>query len=68
MPGTIKLRVALALARTLGAEVRPVNRTGEVDIISPTGRRVRHNARKKDANMALLLLIKELQNKKYGGK
>ena len=64
--GSPRLDVALRQAQDLGCEVRPVNRTGEVDIIPPVVdparglRRVRHNARNKTANAALVQLLRRL--------
>ena len=56
---------ALRKARKLGCEVTEVKRTGEVDIVSPLGDRVRHNNRRKDASRVLLTLIKKLEGKEH---
>lgn len=56
------LRVALKRAQALGCEVHPQRRTGEVLVVAPCGTRIRSNARKKDANRALILLIRKLED------
>lgn len=58
--GTLKLKDALRLASRLGATVEGVNRTGEVRI-KWGGITVTHNARLKDANMALMQLIRKME-------
>jgi hypothetical protein len=61
--GTLKLKDALRLASRLGAEVALVHRTGEVRI-KWGGLVVTHNARLKDANMALMNLIHKAEKAK----
>jgi hypothetical protein len=57
--GVPKLAVALTRAMQLGCIVAPIKATGEVRVICPCGRkRVTINARKKDAPVALLVLLK----------
>ncbi len=45
---------AQKVARKRGAVVTPVRKTGETDVIFPSGRRVRTNARRKDSTRALI--------------
>ena len=61
--GTLKLKDALRLAHRLGLEVNLVNRTGEVRIRG-LGTTVTHNARLKDANMALMQLIRKAEKER----
>lgn len=58
--GTLKLKDALRLASRLGAEVELVHRTGEVRI-RWGGMTVTHNNRLKDANQALMNLIRKME-------
>jgi hypothetical protein len=55
--GIPTLRVALAEAARRGMTVQKVYRTGEVDVICGS-KRVRINARRKDAPRALLTLLR----------
>lgn len=57
-----KLRVALKIAGDAGCVVEKPNRTGEVRVTCPCGKaRLTMNARRKDAPVALLLLLKHLE-------
>lgn len=60
------LRDALAHAGRLGCRVECVNRTGEVRVRPPMGRRdvaqcVTLNARRKDTARALVVLLRQLE-------
>ena len=55
----ISLREALSLARTLGAEVRYVSGSAEW-LIRHRHRSVRHNARRKVASRALVVLLRRI--------
>jgi len=57
---TCTLRQACRIARALGVEVRQPRRTGELLFVHPVGGRVRHNARRKDASRALMLLLRKV--------
>ena len=54
----MNLDKALREAAHRGWEVRPVRRTGEVDVIATAGQRVRLNGRRKDAPRALTALLR----------
>ena len=45
------------VARRIGAVVLPVRRSGETKFIFPSGRRLKANARRKDASLALVKAI-----------
>jgi len=60
VPNGISLREALSLAQVLGLNVRPVPGTGEC-LIADTDRCVRHNARRKVASRALVVLLRRRQ-------
>lgn len=60
LSGNLNLRDALTLARRLGGEVESVHRTGEVRI-RLAGMTVKHNARRKDANMELMKMLRKAQ-------
>lgn len=60
--GVVSRREALSVARKLGAEVEPVNRTGEIRLRhSLVGYALRVNGRRKDASRHLLRFINDLQ-------
>jgi len=46
-------------ARKRGAVVTPVRRTGEIDVIFPSGRRVRTSARRKDSTRAYIKALRD---------
>lgn len=50
-------RDAERVARKIGATVSPLRRTGEKECVFPSGRRVRLNARRKDAPRSLVAAI-----------
>lgn len=45
------------VARRIGAVVLPVRRTGETKFVFPSGRRLKINARRKDASLAVVQAI-----------
>lgn len=53
------LREALKCARKIGCQVDYPNRTGEVRVTTPDGRRSRINGRRKDATLRLLTLMRQ---------
>jgi hypothetical protein len=59
MSGNPNLRESLALASRLGCSVRPINRTGEVRVLPPSGGKpVTVNARRKDSPRSLLVMVR----------
>jgi hypothetical protein len=60
----ISLREALALARKLGLRVRQAPGTGEW-LISDGSRTVRHDARRKDASRALVVLLRRTARRSW---
>lgn len=58
----VSLREALSLARSLGLEVRHASGTGEW-MIRDGSRSVRHNARRKIASRALIVLLRRAQER-----
>lgn len=65
LSGNLNLREALALAKRLGGDVEEVRRTGEVRIVL-AGMTVKHNARRKDANRALVQMLRKAQREQEG--
>lgn len=58
LSGNLNLRDALRVALELGGEVEPVRRTGEVRV-TLAGMTVKHNARRKDANRDLMVMLRK---------
>jgi hypothetical protein len=65
VPNGIDLRSALKLVSELGLTVRYASGTGEW-IIRGDGRSVRHNARRKVASRALVVLLRRIANRRNG--
>lgn len=55
----VSKREALRIAESIGCRVDYPNRTGEVRVTSPEGRRVRMNNRRKDASLHLLTMLRQ---------
>ena len=55
----MNLREALRLAEQAGFIIQPVNRTGEIDVVHPSGYpRTRVNGRRKDATRNLEKIVR----------
>lgn len=55
----ISRREALRIAESIGCRIDYPNKTGEVRVTAPNGRRVRMNNRRKDAPLKLLTVLRQ---------
>ena len=59
----ISHRDALNIAKSIGCRIDFPNKTGEVRVTAPNGRRVRMNNRRKDASLQLLTVLRQYLSK-----
>lgn len=61
----ISLRDALSIAKSIGCRIDFPNKTGEVRVTAPNGRRVRINNRRKDASLHLLTVLRQYSSSQH---